>query len=304
MKKILVAFIILLIVCVAGVYVLIPSTLIISEISTMPASISGVYRFVGDKEMWPKWLKDSSDATDKNYTITNSFLNTIDITVFNGKDSLKSKMSLFPIASDSALIQWQCDMPSGSDPFARISSYNHAVQLKKDMKRLMHYLKTFTEKDINIYGLDVHESSIKDTLLISTQTDVWHYPSTQDIYALIDKLKSFAAKSNLQVTGYPMYNVTAISDDTMRLMTALPVNKEVREQAGSVSPVRMVPGRFLITQVTGGTETVKNAFVQMRLYFADHNRTSMAIPFAYLVTDRTQETDTSKWITKIYCPVY
>jgi hypothetical protein len=42
----------------------------------------------------------------------------------------------------------------------------------------------------------------------------------------------------------------------------------------------------------------------MQQYFADYKRVAMAIPFEYLVTDRETETDTTKWVTRIYAPVY
>jgi hypothetical protein len=42
----------------------------------------------------------------------------------------------------------------------------------------------------------------------------------------------------------------------------------------------------------------------MDQYFKDYNRVAMAIPFEYLITDRLKVPDTSKWVTKIYCPVY
>jgi len=55
--------------------------------------------------------------------------------------------------------------------------------------------------------------------------------------------------------------------------------------------------------VRGGQGTVENALEQMQLYFDDYDKTSMAITFQYLVTDRIKESDTTKWITEIYAPV-
>jgi hypothetical protein len=36
---------------------------------------------------------------------------------------------------------------------------------------------------------------------------------------------------------------------------------------------------------------------------SDYQQTAMAIPFESLVTDRSREPDTLKWITNIYVPV-
>jgi hypothetical protein len=86
-------------------------------------------------------------------------------------------------------------------------------------------------------------------------------------------------------------------------MVALPVNRIVAGK-GDVFFVRMVPGHFLRTEVTGGPHTIANAHRMMDQYFKDFNRVTMAIPFEYLVTDRLKEADTSKWITRVYGPVY
>jgi len=35
----------------------------------------------------------------------------------------------------------------------------------------------------------------------------------------------------------------------------------------------------------------------------DYQRAIIAIPFQMLITDRTKETDSTKWITRLYYPV-
>lgn len=303
MKKAIIAFAILLIIFIACVYILIPSKLYVSAIAEMKAPVNGVYRCVNNGYEWHKWLNEPTDKIQKKIIVTSSFINVVNILIYNGKDSINTTMNLLPLTNDSMAVQWKFLMTTGFNPFAKISRYNEAVQLKKNMDRILSQLKSFVSKYDNIYGLSIHESSINDTILISTKTILTHYPTTNDIYALIDKLKKYAVQSKAQITGYPMYNVTKIEGDTVRLMTAIPINKELK-QVDSIWPVRMVPGRFLTGQVTGGNATVKNALNQMQLYFADHNRTAMAIPFTYLITDRRQQPDTSKWITKIYAPVF
>ena len=42
---------------------------------------------------------------------------------------------------------------------------------------------------------------------------------------------------------------------------------------------------------------------QMEQYVSDHKYVRIAIPFQSLVTDRMNEPDSSKWITKIYYPI-
>ena len=62
-------------------------------------------------------------------------------------------------------------------------------------------------------------------------------------------------------------------------------------------------GNILVTDVKGGPYNIAKAFEAVEKYTEDHNRMAPAIHFQSLVTDRRQERDTSKWITRIYWPV-
>ena len=48
---------------------------------------------------------------------------------------------------------------------------------------------------------------------------------------------------------------------------------------------------------------IQKAYDQIQHYISDHNRVAPAISFESLVTDRRQEPDSSKWVTRIYYPV-
>jgi len=62
-------------------------------------------------------------------------------------------------------------------------------------------------------------------------------------------------------------------------------------------------GFILEGEVKNGPYTIDAAMEQLEVYRADHQYTSPAIPYQLLVTDRLKETDTSKWITKLYYPI-
>jgi len=83
---------------------------------------------------------------------------------------------------------------------------------------------------------------------------------------------------------------------------AIPVSGVIGGK-GDISFTRLVPGRYLITDVKGGPATVDRALGALKDYIRDHQRTVMAIPFQSLITNRMQEPDSSKWVTKIYYPV-
>ena len=86
-------------------------------------------------------------------------------------------------------------------------------------------------------------------------------------------------------------------------MTAIPVNKYIPTNKNFLFK-RMVPGKILVTEVIGGVNTTANALKELELYITDRHLQSPAIPFESLVTDRSKQPDTSKWVTKVYYPIY
>ena len=282
-------------------YIFIPSNINVSAVTVVNAPTGSVYRFVNNENTWREKLMP--DNAFKEYTISSKVQNGVDVVLRDNDDTINTKLILIFPGGDSTIIHWDCSLSAGMSPFSRIDAYSKAVEIKKSMDSVLYKLKLYTSEPENIYGLNIYKGSIKDTTLISTKTMLDHYPSTNEIYSLVNKLDDYAIKSGALITGNPMYNVTPVEKDTIRLMVALPVNKSLPKD-NSIIPVKMVPGNFLIAQVSGGEGTVRNGLVQMQNFVADCNKTPMAIPFSYLITNRADEPDTSKWITKIYMPVY
>lgn len=84
---------------------------------------------------------------------------------------------------------------------------------------------------------------------------------------------------------------------------AIPINKEIP----FTKPIfinTMVDGKLLVTEVKGGQQTIKNALFSFKNYVQDKQFTSPAMPYEMMITDRSAEKDTSKWVTKIYYPVF
>ena len=120
---------------------------------------------------------------------------------------------------------------------------------------------------------------------------------------MISDLKGYIRTQQAMETGFPMLNVT--TSDSIHYLTrvALPVNREL-PTAGDIVYKRMLGrGNILVTEVKGGPGRIKEAFGQMKIYMEDYQRSGVAIPFQSIITDRSKEPDTSKWVTKVYFPV-
>ncbi|GGB14937.1 hypothetical protein GCM10011511_43360 [Puia dinghuensis] len=229
----------------------------------------------------------------------------VDIGIREGQQELPSKLSLLPMNNrDSMLLEWKTALRSGWNPVERVSRYREARRLAGVMDEILLHASAFLGKKENVYGVDIRETSTTDTLLVVTRTEKPGYPTNADIYVQIGRLVNYIKEEHVSQTGYPMVNVTASADKqgAYRLMVALPVGARLAGK-GDITYMRLIPGKYLVADVKGGDSTVAAALAGMKDYIRDYDRTVMAIPFQSLVTDRQQETDSSRWMTRIYYPV-
>lgn len=316
MKKTILFLLVLLILCVAGIYVFIPATLTVNNVVFANCSSTGANRTIANKENWKKFwqgkvqMGSASSFTnndffihqDDTFRVTQLLQNAMRISISADNRKMQSLLLFLPRTTDSVQINWSYQVTTSFNPLKRIQQYNDAIQTKKMMAEVLHNMAGFVSNSKNVYGFPITQTSTKDTFLVSTKQTFDAYPSTPQVYVLIEKLQTYAKQNGARQTGYPMMNVTQLSKELFVLMTAIPVDKLLPEK-NEITYKRMVPGNFLTATIKGGEGTVQNAQAQMQLYFQDYNRTAMAIPFQYLVIDRNKEKDTSQWVTKLYYPV-
>jgi hypothetical protein len=138
--------------------------------------------------------------------------------------------------------------------------------------------------------------------MLSTRFVTTGFPATEDIYRKFDMLKKTIQKQHGKVTGYPMMHVNMLKADSFETQLAIPTD-HILQNEGTTFYRKMVPGNFLSATVKGGEYTIRESMQQLDFYQKDHGKVQMARPFEQLITDRTLEPDTTKWITRIYLPV-
>jgi hypothetical protein len=296
MKKWIIGILIMALIFLSLTYLLIPSTFRIVNVIFVKSNVNAVQRTLSHQQLWDKWSSGE-------FTITKVLSNGINVSSSSKGRAVMGQIIVIPLRDDSSGIRWESSLPSATGPLERISGYLNASSLKEKMKQAMDQLKVFCAKDSNVYGINIKQTSTKDTFLLATKFNVDQYPTTNEIYRHIHAIKLFIAEKHLAQTSFPMLNVTSNDSGQYRCMVAVPVNKIAQGKA-DIFFVRMVPGRFLTAEQKGGPATISQSHESMKLYFKDYKRTSMAIPFESLVTDRTREKDTANWVTRLYYPVY
>ena len=326
MKRVLIGMIPGFLILLALPYIFITSTIRKSTSATVRTTQKAIQNYLLDEHKWVNWWPADSAAEQSetvgvngattgpdgitsfhyhgnSYRIFQQLLSGIEIISGHGADSTKSLLSIIPIGKDSVKLTWEYEQQASINPFTRIAQNRKATRLKKDMGFIIRQLASFLSDGQNIYGIKVYHTTVTDTLLVTTKSIFNHEPNVADIYRLIDLLQEYIAQTGATATNPPMLNMQWIDSTRVEVMVAIPVNK-VLDNAGPIAFKRMVPGNILYTEVQGGPATIKRTFRELENYLSDHRYESPAIPFESLVTNRLQQPDTTKWVTRIYYPVF
>jgi effector-binding domain-containing protein len=315
MKKWIVVPIALIAVALLAVYIFVPAKINLSQSITINCTPEAANRHLTNETNWYKWWPLTKSAPPsfesetkifpyKNYTFIpqQRMFDAIRVNISTVNLTINSNIILIPKNKNLVSIQWNVNYYTANAPVARVKRYLQAGGLKQPISDILAAAKRFLEKTENVYGIAVKKAIVQDSLLLSTKKVFIAEPSTQDIYSLITKLKTHIQQQGAKETGYPMLNIQRKDSSHFETMVAIPVNKAVKEQNNMVLK-NLVRGNILIADVTGGVQSVSHAFAQMETYLLDHHYQSPAIPFYSLITDRTAETDTTKWVTRINYPV-
>jgi hypothetical protein len=241
---------------------------------------------------------------DITYHIIGKSYNNTQIALEYNKETTIVNLAVAGFNHDSIKVICQYNDKASMNPFARISRYNRAVYIKQNIKDVMQKLQQFLEKTSNIYGYNIISTMVKDTALMSTKTYLNHAPTTEDIYSLVNQLRTHIKEQKGAIINAPMLNVTKETETSYKVMVAMPVIHTVAE-TNTIQLKRMVIGRILESDsIKGGPATIAHSFKMFEKYFADFKHTSPAIPYQQLITDREKETDTTKWITRFYYPIF
>jgi hypothetical protein len=312
MKKWIIGLFGFVLIILAGIYIFIPRNIELSQTIVVPCKINAVNRHLLDKKEWVKWWPHNDSALTENtdfayngfsYQVNKLFYNRIEIFTKNNKGlNTTGFISILDLNNDSVSIQWHDNIQAGNDPFNRISQYQFAQTIKRNMSGILAGLKTFLDKKENIYLTDIKEVVIKDTVMISSTSVFTSRPGIQDVYKAINILSQYISLHGAKETNHPMLNIRK-SDNEYLMMVAIPTDK-VLDGDDKFKLKRMPRTRILETEVKGGPSLINSVFAQMKYFAEDYHLGASAIPYESLVTNRINEPDTAKWVTKLYFPIY
>lgn len=309
MKRLLLIVLLLILATAAFLYTRIPATENFAYGSTFRCTENGAIRQLHDSSKWSLWWpgkkvnKSSYLFASRIFSIREIILPGISTSIDNNGDSVKAFFQVSKLKPDSTFFQWGFSYVYSSNPIKRIQQYFSLKSLRTDLKNFLVAVKPYFEKEENIYGMKIEQQKVKDSSLISMKQTFDRYPTTEDIYQMVNTLKTYVQNKKGEQTNPPMLNVFPVTETSYEVMVAIPTKWDLPEE-GNFKLKKMVLGNILVGEVRGGLTTVMNAEKQMTNYVFDYGKASPAIPFQSLVTDRSVETDSSKWITRLNYPIF
>jgi hypothetical protein len=314
MKKILLLVSVILIVAVISPLIFIPNNIKITKVGLLQANKRTAYRCLTQEDLMQKYLKSSEpkvstkngfyfEYNEVGFQFKPRMFDLIEVAISNEANKLNSFISINALSPDSTLVEWRTEMKASSNPIKRIQQFFQAKRIHKSMSNAFNSLAQFIVNKDSVYDLSIERTFVTDSLLVTTKTSINEYPSEQYYYSLIKNLQDYINSQGASAANYPMLNITSLDSNKYDVTVAVPVNK-VLPGKGPISFKRMFPGNILMAEVKGGVWSVEEGFIKIDNFVSDYQLVPPAISFQSLVTDRIAEKDTTKWITKLYYPVF
>ncbi|HSU49476.1 MAG TPA: hypothetical protein VLJ41_02755 [Segetibacter sp.] len=313
MKKVLVGLLVILIALSASALILIPKELTISKVTLMQAKENTLFRYLSNEGKWKKWWPSKNITSAKNavysfngftYSLSKSLYQAVEVKMANDGKVYAGRIVIVPVSLDSVAVKWESTFTTSSNPFSRILDYQEAKKIRRNMEVILDSLKAFNEHKENLYAYNIHRATITDTFLVATKITTNHYPSTTEIYNLVETLEKYTESHGASKTNCPMLNVTTNDSIEYTTMVAIPTNKILPDNGNIVFKILMTDkDKTLTAEVKGGLQNIKKAYEELNMYMKDYNLSSRVIDWQSLITNRSKEIDSTKWITKIYIPV-
>lgn len=309
MKRVLVIFVLLIAVSTGILYIGISSQQSFAKSALVACTNDGALRMLStpgnNKQVWPgERLNDSSYRFEQlEYTTGAALINSNPLSISYAEKKYPAQLLVEETTPDSSRFIIQTAVILPSNPIQRIKQYFALKQLQQQVDALLKSLKKKFDGEELVYGLKIEMNRVTDSAMISTRTLLNHYPTVTEVYNMVDAIHTYIAANGGTVSNPPMLHVYEEGPGQFLVMVAVPTKTIIPGNETFLQKRMLANGYILVSEVTGGTAAIQKGEAAMKQYVMDHQKSSPAIPFQMLLTDRRTETDTSKWKTRLYYPV-
>ncbi|MFM7840001.1 MAG: hypothetical protein ACKO6K_10565, partial [Chitinophagaceae bacterium] len=210
MKKIALLLFSLAVLLLGAFYLFVPQQLSISLVTAVRANQHSTYRALVNEKDWTRWWPGTLQGNKFELNQVNYWEGRQQYTAqeilqeFPGEPALQSQIILAAVDIDSTQIGWEVQVASSRNPIRHWKNYRLALHLQKNMSQILAAFGSFVEKKSNLYGMEIQETKVKDTILMATKGMSVGWPTASFTYSLIQKVRQYIAQKGAKETNFPM----------------------------------------------------------------------------------------------------
>lgn len=284
----------------------------VNESIRFSTNSDAIFRQLMRDTVWHQWWSGRIQMVNQKavfiqdefeFTIQRILPNTFDLNTTSNSFSIHSSLHIIPETENKVTVRLSANIALSYNPISRIRTLFLSSKLKVSYKKILSNLSNHFGDNKNLYDVDIKELAVPFEYVTTLSKTFKHSPEISEIYFLVDRIKSHIKGKGGEEKGFPMLHIAKISEGQFFTQVAIPTDKPLPEFENIKSKWMLKGGNILSAEVTGNRRAISNAIQQMEFYIQDTHRSKVAIFFESLVTNRLENPDSNKWVTRIYFPV-
>lgn len=288
---------------------LLPSEKPTTETVSVPMPVDAVTRVMTNQKDWAKWFPGTkqNDSTYTYYespiTIHKVLMNGFKATLVNKGMEVDIDFSFIADHNATTSFTLKTVMKLSYNPLLRFKQFLSLNAVENDSKRLLYQIQDYFSDVSKVYGYPIQMQKVPNSSYVSTKQTYDHEPTTDEIYALLDEVNEFIAGVEVKIVNYPILNVYKEDSASYTAMVAVATERDI-PSSGKFLLKNMMLGNIVVCEVTGDKTVIAKCNEAVKNYVQDHRKTSPAISFERLITNRRTIRDSTVWRTTINYPVF
>ncbi len=308
MKRILLSVLGIIVILIVIIFIL-PTKKEFTQTLTVQCPNNAVTRNISNAKNWSNWwpgkkINDSSFIfKKKNIQINIILLNGFKATTLNNDIVTTLDFQFSPLSGFSSQFVFNTVFEFSKNPLKKIIQYLSYYNEKEDYIFFMSSLKEHFSSIEKVYGFKIEQQKVPNWSYISTKKSYQHFPTTEEIYSLIDELNQYILQQKSKAVNFPILNIHTDNNKEYDAMVAVATDQNL-PSTNNFFIKNMMLGNILVAEVKGGNSKIEQCQQAMKYYVDDYQKSSPAISFQRLITNRLIEKDSTKWITTINYPIF
>ena len=315
---------------IAGLFYLLPNVALIEQTLEIRATPNKVFELINCPKNWMEWYTPVMDSANVKMTFIGTYEGKragMKWTNNNGKVSegimtirrSKNNRNVSAVVTinhtRSAVMHFKI-RPVGIDA----SMLTITSRLKFSQDSILHFLRLMFDRSEELEIID-YLKNIDDIVIEKTDgIDVnlqrisqFSYIGIIDSCAVNDVLSRmndlyiellvFGAKSGIDMTARPIVVYNHINEKRAVIEVGVPINEQP-QVSGRIRYKTMPEGEYVVANYFGDYDTLLDGHNAVQHWLMRYRRKQTGYAWEMYVTDPTAESDTNKWLTRIYYPVH